>query len=95
MAAQEKTAVELTVGGEPSNPRVPPPEQFYRTGSGLQKKSAVSAFIPGQRLWSQIGGVITDPAECDAWAIILMPNSIQSQPCIEELSYALDRLGGT
>jgi hypothetical protein len=52
-------------------------------------------LVPGQRLWSQIGGMITDPAECDAWAIILTPNSIQSQPCIEELSYALDRALGT
>jgi len=48
-------------------------------------------LVPGQRLWAQIGGMITDPTECDAWAIILTPNSVQSQPCIEELSYALDR----
>lgn len=48
-------------------------------------------LIPGQRLWTQIGGIITDPNECHAWALVLTHNSIQSQPCIEELSYALDR----
>ena len=48
-------------------------------------------LIPGQRLWTQIGGLLTDPNECDAWGIVLTSNSIQSQPCIEELSYALDR----
>lgn len=48
-------------------------------------------LIPGQRLWTQIGGLITDPQECDAWGILLTANSIKSQPCVEELSYALDR----
>ena len=45
-------------------------------------------LIPGQRLRTQIGGLITDPNEWDAWGIVLTPNSIQSQPCVEELSYA-------
>lgn len=48
-------------------------------------------LVPGQRLWTQIGGIITDPNECDAWGIVLTPNSINSQPCVEELAYALDR----
>jgi hypothetical protein len=48
-------------------------------------------LVPGQRLWTQIGGAITDPAECDAWGIILTANSVGSESCIEELSYALDR----
>jgi hypothetical protein len=48
-------------------------------------------LIPGQRLWAQIGGQITDPNECDAWGIVLTANSLTSQACIEELSYALDR----
>jgi hypothetical protein len=47
-------------------------------------------LIPGQRLWTQISGTITDSNECDAWGIVLTPNSIRSEPCIEELSYALD-----
>ena len=29
------------------------------------------SLVPGQRLWTQIGGAITDPAECDAWGIVL------------------------
>jgi hypothetical protein len=49
------------------------------------------SLVPGQRLWTQIGGAITDPAECDAWGIVLTANSLTSQPCIEELCYALDR----
>lgn len=52
-------------------------------------------LVPGQRLWSQIGQAITDPGECCAWGIVLTPNSIKSEPCIEELSYALDRALGT
>lgn len=48
-------------------------------------------LVPGQRLWTQIGGFITDPNECDAWGIVLTGNSIRSEACIEELSYALDR----
>lgn len=48
-------------------------------------------LIPGQRLWQQIGGIITDIKECDAWGILLTKNSIRSEACIEELSYALDR----
>src|SRR5688572_7011361 len=49
------------------------------------------SLVPGQRLWAQIGGAITDPETCDAWAIVLTANSLASQPCIEELSYALGR----
>jgi hypothetical protein len=48
-------------------------------------------LVPGQKLWTQIAGMITDPAECDAWAIVLTPNSIRSLPCQEELAYALNR----
>ncbi len=48
-------------------------------------------LIPGQRLWQQIAGYITDPNECEAWGIVLTKNSINSERCIEELSYALER----
>lgn len=48
-------------------------------------------LVPGQRLWQQIGGFITDPNECDAWGIVLTKNSLKSESCIEELSYALER----
>ena len=53
------------------------------------------SLVRGQRLWTQIGGAITDPAECDAWGIVLTANSLASQPCIEELCYALDRALGS
>jgi hypothetical protein len=45
----------------------------------------------GQRLWEQIDNSIRNPNECDAWAIYLTQNSLNSQPCLEELGYALDR----
>jgi TIR domain len=48
-------------------------------------------LVPGQRLWPQIGGIITDPKECNAWGIVLTGNSLKSEACIEELCYALDR----
>ena len=48
-------------------------------------------LVPGQRLWTQIGEFVTDQNECDAWGIVLTRNSIDSEACVEELSYALDR----
>ncbi|HEX3486143.1 MAG TPA: toll/interleukin-1 receptor domain-containing protein [Micropepsaceae bacterium] len=48
-------------------------------------------LVPGQRLWTQIGAAITDPNQCDSWGIVLTPGSVSSEPCIEELSYAIDR----
>lgn len=48
-------------------------------------------LVPGQRLWPQIAGYITDPKECDAWALVVSPGSLSSQPCLEELCFALDR----
>jgi hypothetical protein len=42
-------------------------------------------------LWDQIDKAITDPATCDAWAILLTKNSLESEACQEELAYALDR----
>lgn len=59
---------------------------------GIEVKFDRRNIIPGQRLWTQIGGFITDPLECDAWGIFLTANSVNSQPCIEELSYALERV---
>jgi len=47
-------------------------------------------LIPGKRLWEQIGERIM-AAELNGWAYLLTPNSIASQPCMEELAYALDR----
>lgn len=48
-------------------------------------------LVPGQRLWSQLDGAISDPQRSDAWAIYATKNSLSSEPCLEELAYALDR----
>jgi hypothetical protein len=45
----------------------------------------------GKRLWEQIDKFITNSGECDAWAIIATQNSLGSEPCKEEVAYALDR----
>lgn len=45
----------------------------------------------GKRLWEQIERFITDPKECDAWIMYATQNSLVSEPCREELAYALDR----
>lgn len=44
-----------------------------------------------QRLWDQIANFIIDPKESDAWAIYATQNSLASDPCREELAYALNR----
>jgi hypothetical protein len=48
-------------------------------------------IVGGQRLWDQIGKAITDPNESDAWALYATQSSLTSDPCIEELNYALGR----
>lgn len=45
----------------------------------------------GKRLWDKIDKGITDASQSDAWAIFLTQNSLSSEPCQEELAYALDR----
>ena len=48
------------------------------------------AIVPGQRLWDQIAArITTDPI--DGWAYLITSNSLVSEPCREELAYALDR----
>lgn len=47
-------------------------------------------IVPGQRIWSQIDQGISDP-NTSAWAIFVTENSLSSEPCLEELAYALDR----
>lgn len=58
---------------------------------GLQVNLDRRQLVPGQRLWPQIDQAISDPATTDAWAIFATENSLMSEPCLEELSYALDR----
>lgn len=47
-------------------------------------------LLAGQRLWDQIDAHISAP-DLDAWIIHVTQNSLQSEPCQEELAYALDR----
>lgn len=44
----------------------------------------------GRRLWDQIDAGINDP-DIAAWAIYVTEASLRSEPCQEELAYALDR----
>lgn len=48
------------------------------------------AIVPGQRLWAQIADKINSP-ETTGWAYLITPNSLASEPCLEELYYALNR----
>jgi hypothetical protein len=48
------------------------------------------AIVPGQRLWTQIADKINSP-ETTGWAYLITPNSLASEPCLEELYYALNR----
>ena len=59
--------------------------------SGLEVHLDNRDIIPGRRLWDQISQAIADPEVCDSWIFIISPNSLASEPCREELSYALDR----
>ncbi|MCW5941079.1 MAG: toll/interleukin-1 receptor domain-containing protein [Fimbriimonadaceae bacterium] len=56
--------------------------------AGIQVPVDRFDLVPGQRLWDSIAGWID---KSDAWGIFLTRNSLSSEPCMEELSYALDR----
>ena len=58
--------------------------------SGIETRYDRIQLIPGQRLWEQIGERISDPS-LRAWAYLITSNSLQSQPCREELEYAVNR----
>ncbi|MBI3220210.1 MAG: toll/interleukin-1 receptor domain-containing protein [Bacteroidetes bacterium] len=57
---------------------------------GIQTRYDRIQLVPGQRLWEQIGARISDNT-LRAWAYLITPNSLQSQPCREELEYAVNR----
>ena len=57
---------------------------------GVRAKYDKIALIPGQRLWEQIGSEIID-GPYSGWAYLLTPASLASEPCREELGYALYR----
>lgn len=48
------------------------------------------ALTTGRRLWDQIAKNINSP-EIKAWAYLVTPESLASQPCREELEYAINR----
>lgn len=45
----------------------------------------------GQRLWEQIEQFVQNSSGSDAWLIYATQNSLGSEPCKEEIAYALDR----
>lgn len=45
----------------------------------------------GVRLWDQISNFISNPSESDGWIMYATSNSLGSEPCKEEFSYALQR----
>lgn len=59
--------------------------------SGIEVRRDIWDIATGQRLWEQIEKFITDGNESDGWAIVVTQNSLGSEPCKEELAYALDR----
>lgn len=58
--------------------------------SGLDVRYDRVELLAGRRLWDQIDAGINDPATT-AWAIYVTKASLESEPCQEELAYALDR----
>ncbi|WP_181180448.1 toll/interleukin-1 receptor domain-containing protein [Mesorhizobium sp. B1-1-7] len=48
-------------------------------------------LVRGQRLWPQLADAISNPAKTDALAFYVTENSLRSEPCREELNYALTR----
>jgi hypothetical protein len=62
--------------------------------SGITIKMDKWNIQGGKRLWEQIDKFITDENESDGWAIIATQNSLGSEPCKEEIAYALERALG-
>lgn len=58
--------------------------------SGVNVRYDRVQLLAGRRLWEQIDAGIRDP-DITAWAIYVTENSLRSEPCQEELAYALDR----
>ena len=59
--------------------------------SGVTVKLDRWNLAAGKRLWEQIDSFISRPDQSDAWLLIATDNSLASEPCKEELAYALDR----
>ena len=61
-------------------------------GAGLAVRFDRRELISGQRIWDQIGALISDRSKVDAFAFIVTPNSLASEPCKEELAYAIQNV---
>jgi hypothetical protein len=59
--------------------------------AGLDVRLDRTQLTVGQRLWPQIDAGITDPEKSDGWAIYATKKSLESERCLEEIAYALDR----
>jgi hypothetical protein len=59
--------------------------------SGITVKLDRWNITAGKRLWQQIENFISNPEESDAWILYATQNSLGSEACKEEYSYALDR----
>ena len=63
-------------------------QELQRSGVTIQlDRWNISA---GSRLWDQVAGFIQSP-ECGGWILYATQNSLGSEACREEFSYALDR----
>lgn len=61
------------------------------TAAGIDVRLDRWDLVAGRRLWEQIDQKISNPEESDAWLIYAAANSLGSEPCREEVAYALDR----
>lgn len=59
--------------------------------TGIDVKLDRWVLNSGSRLWEQIDSQITSSDNSDAWAIYATQNSLGSEACKEEISYALQR----
>lgn len=64
-------------------------QQLQKTG--IEVKLDRWVLNSGSRLWEQIDSQISSDEHSDAWAIFATQNSLGSQPCKEEIAYALQR----
>lgn len=64
-------------------------QEIFR--SGIEVKLDRWILSAGKRLWEQIDNQISSSENSDAWAIFATQNSLGSEPCKEEVAYALQR----
>lgn len=59
--------------------------------AGVDVRFDRAELLAGERVWQQIDRAIADPT-VDGLALFATKNSLESEPCQEELAYALDRV---